>query len=94
MRAELHRGIDRLDISHTFIKRIDRLVDHRQQNAVDDEGRKILRHRDLLAELGDEFLGRVEGRVIGGNAADQFDQLHQRHRIHEVNADEALGPVG
>jgi len=20
-------------------------------------------------------------------AADQFDQLHQRHRIHEVNAD-------
>ena len=32
--------------------------------------------------------------VVGGDAAHQFDQLHHRHRVHEMNADEALRPVG
>jgi hypothetical protein len=32
--------------------------------------------------------------VLGGDAADQLDELHHRHRVHEVDADEALGPVG
>src|ERR1700722_1733302 len=94
MGAKLHRRIDRLDVPDALIARINCLVDHRQQNAVDDEGRKIFRHRDVLAELGDEFLGRIEGRIISGNATYQFDQFHQRHRIHEMNTDEPLGPVG
>ncbi len=94
MRAEPHRLVDGLDIADALIERVDRLVDHRQQNAVDDEGGEILRHRDLLAELGDELLGRFEGGVIGGDAADHLDQFHQRHRIHEMDADEALRPVG
>ena len=94
MGAEPHRRVDRLDVADAFIERVDRLVDHRQQDAVDDEGRKIFRDRDLLAELGDELLGGLEGRVVGGDAADDLDQFHQRHRIHEMNADEALRPVG
>src|SRR5205823_7281707 len=32
--AKLHRRIDRRDRSDALIKRVDRLVDHRQQNAV------------------------------------------------------------
>ena len=48
--------VDRLDIADAFVERVDRLVDHRQQDAVDDEGREIFRDRDLLAELGDERL--------------------------------------
>src|ERR1700688_2117596 len=64
VRTELHRGVDRLDVSDPLIQRIDRLVDHRQQNAIDDERRKILRNRDLLAEPGDELLGGVEGRIV------------------------------
>ena len=94
VRAEPHRGVDRLDRADAFVQRVDRLVDHRQQDAVDDEGRKILRHRYLLAELVDERLCGLEGRVLGRDAADQFDQLHHRHRIHEMNADEFLRPVG
>ena len=43
-----------------FIERVDRLVDHRQQDAVDDEGREILGHGDGLAELADEFLDRLK----------------------------------
>jgi hypothetical protein len=38
--AELHGGVDRLDRADALIKRVDRLVDHRQQDAVDDEGGK------------------------------------------------------
>jgi len=67
-----------LDVADALIQRVDRLVDHRQQDTVDDEGREILGYRDLLAELGDEGLGRVEGLVIGGDAADQLDQSISR----------------
>ncbi len=94
VRAEFHRRVDRLDVPDALIEGVDRLVDHRLQDAVDDEGRKILRYRDLLAELADKFLGGVEGGIVGGDAADQLDQLHQRHRIHEMNADEFFRAIG
>ncbi len=38
--------------------------------------------------------GRLVGRHVGGDAADDLDQLHQRHGVHEVQADEPLRPVG
>src|SRR6266446_10086448 len=40
--AELHAGVDRLDIADALVERVDRLVDHRQQDAVDDESREVL----------------------------------------------------
>ncbi len=43
--------------AHALIERVDRLVDHRQQDAVDDEGREVLRRRRLLAELHGQALG-------------------------------------
>ena len=48
----------------------------------------------VLPSRGDERLGGLEGVVVGGDAADQLDELHARHRIHEMDADEALGMVG
>ena len=48
----------------------------------------------VLPSLRDEGLGRLEGVVLGGDAADQLDELHARHRVHEMNADEALGIGG
>ena len=62
VRAELHRGVDRLDGADALVERVDRLVDHRQQDAVDDEGREVLGDRDRLAELLDELPARIEGR--------------------------------
>src|SRR6516162_4602645 len=94
VRAEFHGRIDCFDVPYTLVKGIDFFVDHRQKNPVDDKGGEILRYRDLLAEPGHELLGGLEGRVVGCDAADKFDQFHQRYRIHEVNADEALRPVG
>src|SRR5215211_3635805 len=93
MRAEAHGSVDRLDIADSFIERIDRLVDHREQNAIDDKGGKIFGDRDRFAELGHELFGGLESRIAGGNAADQLDQFHQRYRIHEMNTDETLRSV-
>ena len=42
VRPQLHRTVDRLDVADPFVKRIDRLVDHWHQDAVHDEGGKIL----------------------------------------------------
>src|SRR5581483_2415016 len=91
--AHAHGLVDRLHRADALIERVDRLVDHRQQDAVDDEGREVLRDGDALAEALHEALGRRESLVLGGDAADQLDQLHHRHRVHEVDADEALRPV-
>ena len=82
------------DGADALIQRVDRLVDHRQQDAVDDEGREILRDGRDLAEAFDELARSRERLVLGRDAADQLDQLHHRHRVHEMHADEALGPVG
>src|SRR5208282_3748851 len=51
MGAKPHADVDRLDRADTFIKCIDRFVDHGQQDAVHDEGRKILGVGRGLAEL-------------------------------------------
>ena len=48
----------------------------------------------VLSSVADEGLGGLEGLVLGGDAAHQLDQLHHRHRVHEMHADEALRPVG
>src|SRR5271169_6619259 len=92
--AKAHRSIDGVDRAYALVERVDRLVNHRQQNAVDDEGGEILRNRYRLAQLAAELARRLEGLVARGYAADQLDELHQRHGIHEVNADEALGIAG
>ncbi len=94
VRAKAHRRIDRVDVSHPFIERIDGLIDHRQQDAVDDEGREILGVGRSLADALDHFQRGLEGHVVGGDAANDLNQLHHRHRIHEMKPDEVLRPVG
>ena len=82
-----------LDRADAFIERVDRLVDHRHQDAVDDEGREVLGVGDVLAEPLDDADGGVVGFLVGRKAADHLDQAHQRDRVHEVKADETFGTV-
>jgi len=59
-----------------------------------DKGRKILRDRD---DLPSRVTNSFDASKVASSVAmprNQFDQFHQRYRIHEVNADKALGPVG
>ena len=91
-RMALSIAVDRAD---ALMERVDRLVDHRQQDAVDDEAGEILReHRRVLPSCATKPCAAAKVVVVGGDAADQLDQLHDRNRVHEVDADEALRPVG
>ncbi|ORE92369.1 hypothetical protein ATO13_15644 [Stappia sp. 22II-S9-Z10] len=91
--AEPHPGVDRLHRADALVQRIDRLVDHRQEDAVDDEGGKILRRRRHLAETRHEAGGELEGLVRRRNAAHQLHELHHRDGVHEMDADEPFRPV-
>ena len=90
--AELHDRVDRLRRRDAFVDGVDRLVDHRHQHAIGDEAREIAhfdrRLSHLLGQLARELVGLLRRR----DAADDLDQLHDRHRIHEVHADDALRP--
>src|SRR5690606_13072554 len=64
------------------------------QNAVDDEGGEVLGDGGGLAQAFGEGDGGVVGGGRGGDAAHDLDQLHHRRRLHEMQADETVGPVG
>ncbi len=92
--AELHRGVDGLDIRNPFIEGVNGLIDHRQQNAVDDEGREVFGIGGRLPGALHKIDGGIESIVIGRDPANDFDKLHHRRRVHEVQADKAFRPVG
>ncbi len=82
----------RIDVLHrcdALAKREDRFVDERHQHAVDDEARRVVGVDDLLAEPAAIGLDPGERIVARREAADQFDQPHHRHRVEEMDTDEA-----
>src|SRR5438270_4499315 len=69
---ELHRGVDVLGGGEAFLQGEARLVEHRNEDAVDDEPGHVLREDGRLAHLlGQRASGRV-GLVAGLRAADDF----------------------
>ena len=91
--AELHGVVDRGDIADAFIERIAGLVDHRDQDAIDDKGGEVFGGGGCLTELFDHGEAALICLVISGDAADQLDQLHERNRVHKVKAHELFGAV-
>ncbi len=92
--AQFHRAVDGLHRSHAFIQGINRLVDHWHEDAVYDEGREIFGRGGGFAEAVHHGFAGVEGFGVCGDAADQFDQLHHRDRVHEMEAHEFFRAVG
>ncbi len=92
--AEAHGRVDRFHRADAFVQRVDGFVDHRHEDAVDDESRIILGIGRGLVETAGKGDGGFVRVLAGGEAADHFHQFHQRHRVHEVHADELVGPVG
>ena len=60
------------------------------EDPVDGEARRILDVDRGLADAPDEIRGARLRRVARQQPADQLDQRHDRHRIEEMHADEAL----
>ena len=71
-----------------FVKREDRFVDHRQQNSIGDESRIILAVERRFAHFLGKRANFFVSFVRGGDAADDFDELHQRNRIHKMHPDD------
>src|SRR5271165_3488665 len=92
--AQLHRLVDVGDGAHALFIGANGVEQVGHQQAVDDESWLVNRaHRDF-AQLGAEGNGGGEDLGRGGDGADDFDQLHHRDGIEEVQADEALGALG
>ena len=74
--AKLHTAVDILHRCRTFAQHEKRLVKHRQQDTVDHEAGRILRHhRNFTDRLG-KVAGHLRGLVAGRQAADHFNQPH------------------
>ena len=91
---QFHRTVNRHHVADTFIQRIDGLIDHRHQQSVDDKSRKIFCAGRGFAQIFNYLLTGPKGWLVCGDAPDQFDQLHHRHRVHKVKPHEFLGSVG
>ncbi|EAU62248.1 hypothetical protein STIAU_6571 [Stigmatella aurantiaca DW4/3-1] len=91
--AQLHRRVDVLRRPQPLHQREARLVQHGDEDAVDDEARHVPGHHRRLAHAHGQGPRRLVGGVRGRRAPDDLHELHHRHRVHEVHADHRLGPL-
>ena len=74
-------------------QRVGGLVDERHQDPVGDEAGEVARlggHPCRARAASSTIAAAVSSEVCDG--ADHLDELHQRHRVEEVHADDAVGP--
>ncbi len=90
VRAKPHGFVDGFNRTDALVQRVDGFVDHGQQNAIDDEGRKIFRDGRFLTQTFDKGFGGGKRFVFGRDPANELHQFHQRNRVHEVHTDESL----
>ena len=89
--AERHHLIDCFRSADAFHQAEHRFVDHRHQDAIRDEARIIIHFDGRLPERLRDVSYILGCRVRGRESADDLDELHHRHRIHEVHADDFVG---
>ena len=89
--AEADDAVDRRRVGDAVAEHPQRLQREGAGEAVGDEAGAVLGpDRGPAHPLGD--LGRRRQRRLGGAlGGDDLDQLHQRRRVEEVHADDALG---
>ena len=71
----MHGLVDIGDAADALVEREHRLVDHRQQDTIDDEAGLVLRQDHFLAQALGKGGGAVGGRLRGRKAGDDLDQL-------------------
>ena len=92
--AVLHPDVQVLRRDTRFVENADAVVEERNQDAVDDEAGRVVAADRRLAETRAEGVRGLE-RVLGSElGADDLDERHQRGRVEEVHAEDALRPLG
>ena len=88
--AEHHGLVDVLNGGNAGLDQADGLVDHGDQDLVDDETGSLGDLNGLLADLLGEVVDEVEGLLRGVGAADDLNELHAGHGVEEVHADDGV----
>ena len=91
--AEAHALVDVLGARRSLLEHAHRVVEHGDQDPVDDEAGRVAAGDGVLADLLRERVGRVERRVRGELAADDLDERQDRRGVEEVHPDDAVGPA-
>src|SRR6516164_3817591 len=89
--TELHSFVDVLSARISFRKDEEGFVDHRQENAIDDESRCAFDGDGRLTKLPGQRRSCVVGSITGLQPTHYLDQWHDGDRIEEMQADESLG---
>src|SRR5207253_1918614 len=92
VRTELQRLVDVLRAGDAFLEEVERLVHHGDEETIHDEPRRLPHLDGLLPEFCAEVLDQPHGVVGSLGAADHLDELHDRRRVEEVHADDAVRP--
>ena len=92
--AQLHGGVDALSGGNAGVQNVSSLVDHGNQDLVDDEAGSLVDLDGLLADGHGAVPNGLEGLVGGVGAADDLNQLHDGGGVEEVHADEAVSALG
>ena len=92
--AKLHALVDVFDAAHTFFERANRIEQVRHQQSIYDETGPIRCPYRNFVETGGKFHGLLHHGRRRDDRADYLDELHQRHWIEKVHANEAVDAVG
>src|SRR6266545_7722370 len=91
--AELHHLIDRLRRGDTLVHTEDRFVDHRHQHPVRDEAGRVVHYDRRLAEGFHDLESPGDGLFPSPLSPYYLDERHWGYWIHEMHADDPLGPL-
>ena len=91
--AELHGRVDVLAGGVAALEHRDGVVEVAEQQRVGDEAGPVADRDVDLAEPGAQRLHVGDHLGRGDHGADDLDQLHDRRRVEEVDADHLVGPV-
>jgi hypothetical protein len=82
--AELHHLIDRFPGGDSILKGADRLVDHRQQDAVRDKAWRVIHNNWRFADRLGKRHRSLHGLLGSLEPTHDFDEWQDRHGIEEV----------
>ena len=92
--AELHAGVDRSRLESRPLEEPDRVEEIGEEQAVDDEPGLVRDFDHGLAEQLAERSSPLANAGRGGRREAQLDELHLRHGVEDMEAEEPLRAPG